>query len=211
MARSKTQSNTTGGVSSSKTSPAEEGHQPSARLKRDAANLTEEEFKAAAAAEEAHNSKSAKKREADALKALGMQLAELSSSQLEELELPEKLATAVTAYQKITSNSAKRRQRQFIGGLLRNDSEEADAIRARYLALTEHDADAKRVHHALENWRERLIADDGALTEFLNENSAASAQELRVLIRRARSAKDDKQRKLATRALYRKLADIVQA
>ena len=192
-------------------SPETGAHQPSAQLKRDAANLTEEEFIAAAAAEEAHNSKSARKREADALKALGMQLAELSPNQLRELELPEPLATAITTYQKIKSNSAKRRQRQFIGGLLRKDTEEADAIRARYLAITKHDAAAKRIHHGLENWRERLIADDQALTGFLNEYPGASAQELRVLMRRARSAKDDKQKKLATRALYRKLADIIQA
>lgn len=182
----------------------------SRQLQRDAANLTEEEFKAAAAAEEAHNSKSAKKREADALKALGMQLAALSQSQIKELELSEKLATAITAYQKITSNSAKRRQRQFIGGLLRNDPDETEAIRARYLAITEHDADAKRVHHELENWRDRLIAGDEALTAFVNEYPEASAQEVRLLIRRARTAKDDAQRKLATRTLYRKLADIVQ-
>jgi len=192
------------------TSPEAAPHQPSAQLKRNAANLTEEEFIAAAAAEEAHNSKSARKREADALKALGMQLAELSPSRLIELDLPEQLTTAITTYQKITSNSAKRRQRQFIGGLLRNDTDAADAIRARYLAITEHDADAKRIHHGLENWRERLIADDQTLTEFLHEFPRASAQELRVLIRRARSAKDAKQKKLATRALYRKLADITQ-
>ena len=183
----------------------------SPQLKRDAAILTEEEFIAAAAAEEAHNSKSAKKRGADELKALGMQLAELSASQLKELELSEKLTTAVTTYQRITSNSAKRRQRQFIGALLRSDPDEAEAIKARYLAMTEHDADAKRVHHGLENWRERLIAEDAALTDFLDEYTGASAQELRVFIRRARTAKDDSQRKLATRALYRKLADIAQA
>lgn len=185
--------------------------QLSKKLKRDAANLTEEEFIAAAAAEEAHNSKSAKKRDSDELKALGMQLAELSANQLKELELPEKLNTAVTTYQRITSNSAKRRQRQFIAGVLRGDPDEASAIKARYLAMTEHDADAKRVHHGLENWRERLIADDAALTEFLDEYSGASAQELRVFIRRARTAKDDAQRKKATRALYRKLSDIAQA
>lgn len=183
----------------------------SAQLRRDAGNLTEEEFIAAAAAEEAHNSKSAKKREAEELKALGMQLAQLNGSQLLELDMSEKLTTAITAYQSITSNSAKRRQRQFIAGVLRSDPDEASAIKARYLAMTEHDADAKRIHHALENWRERLIADDHALTDFLNEYTGASAQELRVLIRRARTAKDDAQRKKATRILYRKLADIAQA
>ena len=178
-------------------------------------------------------SRSAKKRDSDAMKALGMNLAELSPRQLQDLELSDALFKAITDYQRITSNSAKRRQRGFIGGLLRDDAAEAKAIEARYTALTQHDADAKRVHHQLENWRERLIADDSALTEFLDEygtnakgadrsagenvhgqeqsEQKVSAQELRTMIRRARTAKDEAQRKKATKALYRKLANIAQA
>ena len=153
-------------------------------------------------------SRSAKKRESDALKALGMKLAELSPRALGELDISEKLYKAITHYQGITSNSAKRRQRGYIGGLLREDPEEAKAIEERYVAATQHDANAKRVHQELENWREQLIAEDSALTEFLTEQRQSSAQELRVLIRRVRSAKDEAQRKKATRALYRKLASI---
>ena len=147
-------------------------------------------------------SRSAKKRESDAMKALGMKLAELSPQQLKTMELGETLFNAITAYQGITSNSAKRRQRGYIGGLLREDPDAASAIEARFTAITQHDADAKRVHHQLEEWRERLIADDSALTEFLDLQAKTdgagqeiSAQELRTMIRRVRTAKDDAQRK----------------
>jgi len=140
-----------------------------------------------------------------------MTLAELSPKQLEELAPPQNLLTALTDYQRITSNSARRRQRGYIGGLLRDMGEDADTLRQRHAALTEHDANAKRQHHALEDWRERLLAADSALTEFLDEFPGASAQELRVLIRRARSAKNEQQRKIAERVLYRKLAAIAQA
>ena len=88
-------------------------------------------------------------------------------------------------------------------------------IRDSFTAITQHDADAKREHHQLEEWRERLIADDSALTEFLDMQSksdsagqAVSAQELRTMIRRVRTAKDDAQRKKATKLLYRRLASI---
>ena len=160
-------------------------------------------------------SRSAKKRESDAMKALGMKLAELSPQQLTTMELSETLFNAITTYQSITSNSAKRRQRGYIGGLLREDPDVASAIEARFTAITQHDADAKRVHHQLEEWRERLIADDSALTDFLDLQSKndstgqeISAQELRTLIRRVRTAKDDAQRKKATKLLYRRLASI---
>lgn len=201
----------------------------------DAASALEADSASAGVDSRPEPSRSAKKRDSDAMKALGMSLAELGTSQLQDLKLSDALFKAITDYQRITSNSAKRRQRGFIGGLLRDDATEAKAIEARYTALTQHDADAKRVHHQLEDWRERLIADDSALTEFLNEygtntksaehsseseqkepeqeesGQMVSAQELRTMIRRARTAKDEAQRKKATKALYRKLAHIAQA
>jgi len=154
-------------------------------------------------------SRSAKKRESEAMKALGMKLAELSVRQLKDLDLSDALFKAITDYQRITSNSAKRRQRGFIGGLLRDEPDTAAAIETRFIAITQHDADAKRLHHRLEEWRDRLIEDDSALTDFLNELPAQdSAQELRTLIRRVRTAKDEAQRKKATKILYRKLASL---
>jgi len=165
-------------------------------------------------------SRSARKRESDAMKALGMKLAELSVRQLKDMELGEPLFNAITDYQRITSNSAKRRQRGFIGGLLRDEPDGAEAIQMRFKAITQHDADAKRVHHQLEEWRERLIEDDSALTDFLNQfnndtgtdsehRSEISVQELRTMIRRVRTAKDEAQRKKATKLLYRKLSSLV--
>ncbi len=157
-------------------------------------------------------SKSARKRNADAMKKLGLQLAELSAKQLSDMELPERLHKAITDYQRITSNGARRRQRGFMGSLLRDaGSEEVARIQARHSLLTEHDAHSKRIHHDLEIWRERLIDDDAALTEFLDQHPGTAAQELRTVIRRARTARNEDQRKIATRALYRKLSDIVQA
>jgi len=135
------------------------------------------------------------------------------------MDLGEPLFKAITDFQRITSNSAKRRQRGFIGGLLRDEPDAAKAIEARFTAMTQHDADAKRVHHQLEEWRERLIEDDSALTDFLNQLKSdanndsehrpeVSAQELRAMIRRVRTAKDEAQRKKATKLLYRKLSSL---
>jgi ribosome-associated protein len=40
--------------------------------------------------------------------------------------------------------------------------------------------------HLAENWRDRLIGDDGALDQWLAENPGTDAQQLRALIRQAR-------------------------
>ena len=161
-------------------------------------------------------SKSARKREAEALKDFAMQLAALSERQLGELALNEKLRAGIDDYRRIRSNGARRRQRQYLGGLLRAlDADTLATLKEQYARATEHDAHAKREHHALEQWRERLIDDDSALTDFLDTYPQASAQELRTLIRKARDAArkpggDDKARRTAGRALFRKLASIAQ-
>ena len=64
-------------------------------------------------------SKSARKRDALRLKALGQQLAELNDEQRAALPLPDTLANAIADYRRIASHEAKRRQAQFIGRLMR--------------------------------------------------------------------------------------------
>ena len=64
-------------------------------------------------------SKSARKRDAQRLKALGQQLAELNDEQRAALPLPETLAKAIADYRRITAHEAKRRQGQYIGRLMR--------------------------------------------------------------------------------------------
>ena len=64
-------------------------------------------------------SKSQRKRDAQALQTLGVQLLALSTAQLVRLELPEALHEAVVAAQRMRSHGARTRQRQSIGKLMR--------------------------------------------------------------------------------------------
>ena len=151
-------------------------------------------------------SKSARKRAAQAAQKLGEQISELKPNLLDELELDPRLREAIAKYQTFKSREARRRQRQFIGSLMR--AQDIDAINERLRHLTEHDANSKLVHHALETWRERLISDTGnaGLTAYLSENPDCDSQQLRTLISKARSANDEQQRRISQRALYRFLA-----
>jgi len=151
-------------------------------------------------------SKSARKRMAEAAQKLGEELTKLKPSLLDELALSSSLRDAIAKYQGFKSREARRRQRQFIGSLMRG--EDVDAIKARLQNLTEHDASSKLTHHALESWRERLIDDPDniALTAYLSEHPGCEAQALRQLVRKARSAIDEQQRRTSSRALYRFLA-----
>ena len=64
-------------------------------------------------------SKSQRKRDAQALQTLGIQLVALSAAQLARLALPETLHEAVLAAQRMRTHGARTRQRQYIGTLMR--------------------------------------------------------------------------------------------
>ena len=64
-------------------------------------------------------SKSQRKRDAQALQTLGVQLVALSTAQLVRLELPEALHEAVIAAQQMRSYGARTRQMQYIGKVMR--------------------------------------------------------------------------------------------
>ncbi len=146
-------------------------------------------------------SRSARKREALAAQDLGRQLTLLSAEQLARLPMAAALLKAITDYQRFPSHGAKRRQLQFIGRLMRDA--DTSAIQAALDLIQAHSAQAKSRLHQAERWREALLANDSALTEYLDQYPGTDVQALRVLIREARKDRD----KTAFRNLLRFVRD----
>ncbi len=140
------------------------------------------------------------------LQALGAALVELPDSQLNKMQLGERLLQAILEAKAIRSHEAKRRQMQYIGRLMR----EVDAapIRAQLAEVEGHSAQANARHRRLEAWRERLVGDDGALTAFAAEYPGAELQLLRTLIRNARKESAEGKPPRAYRELFRVLKQI---
>jgi len=67
-----------------------------------------------------YKSRTQKKKEDRALQLLGEQLVKLPVDLLETMELPEELLEAIHLLHKIKSRSARRRQIQYIGALMRH-------------------------------------------------------------------------------------------
>jgi ribosome-associated protein len=67
-----------------------------------------------------YKSRTQKKNEDRALQRLGEQLVALPIGQLEIMELPDELMTAIELAHKIKSRSARRRQIQYIGAIMRH-------------------------------------------------------------------------------------------
>jgi ribosome-associated protein len=151
-------------------------------------------------------SKTRKKREMHELQALGAALVRLSDSQLEIIEIPEKLREALLEAKRIKSHEAKRRQMQYIGRLMR-DVDPAP-LRSRLAEVEGNSAQAAARHRRLEAWRERLLGDDDALTAFAAEHPGADLQALRTLIRNARKEAALGRPPRAYRELFRVLKEI---
>ncbi|HZD20263.1 MAG TPA: ribosome biogenesis factor YjgA [Burkholderiales bacterium] len=148
-------------------------------------------------------SKTQRKKEMHALQALGVALVELGDAQLDALELPEALDSAIRAARRIKSHEGKRRQLQYIGRLMRDV--DPLPIRAQLDALAGQSAAAAARHRRLEALRERLIDDDGALTDYVASHAGADLQALRTLIRNARREQQEGRTPRAYRELFRLL------
>lgn len=154
-------------------------------------------------------SKSQKKREVEALQALGETLVKLPEAQWKRIELPEDLRAAVADCRRITQNGALRRQRQYIGKLMRGI--DPAPIQAQLDVFNGASAAENAKLHQAEKWREKLIADNAALTLFLNQHPGADATRLRQLIRNARDEAAHARPPRAFREIFRVIRELQQA
>jgi len=136
-------------------------------------------------------SKTQLKAKADEKQALGEALLTLRADLMARLDLPEKLIDAIAQAKKITNFEGKRRQMQFIGKLMR--PLDTEPIRAAIDEQKNGSAQLTLALHLAEQWRDKLIASDDALGDWLAEHPDTDAQQLRALVRQARKdAKPEK-------------------
>ncbi len=161
------------------------------------------------AMEEEFVSRSQKKRAVEELQKLGAALVDLAPAQLDAMQIPAELLAAVREAQRITSHEARRRQMQFIGKVMRKVDPEP--VRAALAGITSQSAAARVRHKRLEDWRSRLIGDDGELTAFASEHPGADLQTLRALIRNARKEIAEAKPPKAQRELFRLIREFAES
>ena len=152
-------------------------------------------------------SKSALKREAQRLQKIGLRLTQLKPDVRARIDLPDALRQAIETHAAINSREGGRRQMQFIGKLMRKV--DTAAIEAQLADIDGQSAAARHFFHNLEQWRDTLINDADALTQFISEHPAVERQTLRQLVNAAsanRPAADQdpsEAHKRALRALFK--------
>ena len=127
------------------------------------------------------------KRASTELQKLGEDLLTLRTDLMARLDLSEKLVDAVAEAKRITNFEGKRRQMQYIGKLMRGlDDEQLNAVRAALNEQLNGSAEDNLRLHQAESWRDRMVADDDAVGEWIAQFPGTDIQQLRSLVRQAR-------------------------
>ena len=113
--------------------------------------------------------------------------ADLTQRLLDQGHVDDALLQALAETRRITNFEGRRRQVQYVGKLMRKlEPEDVEAIRT---AITEqHQGSARETKalHLAEHWRERFIAGDEAVADWLSAYPGTDSQQLRALVRQAR-------------------------
>ena len=154
-------------------------------------------------------SKSEAKRQSNELQKLGEQLVDAPRDRVKRVEMPEDVKEAILTCQTITNHEGRRRALQFVGKKMRTLDEEEVAVIQRTIDSWKGASKAETAAlHALERRREKLLADDKALTQLLEENPELDVQHLRTLIRNARKEQAENKPPKAYREIFQILKDL---
>ena len=148
------------------------------------------------------------KKEMEQLQQLGLKLTKLSKETLKKMDLPEELQDAIAAYQKINSNSALKRQAQYIGRLMR--AVETAPIEAYLARLAGENTAYNAFLQRIEQWRTLLLEDDTALERFIETYPDIDTVQIRTLIRNARKEKTLDKPPRAYRALFQEIKSALE-
>lgn len=156
-----------------------------------------------------YKSKTKKKKEADALQKLGLELAGLSVAQLKRIDIPKELRDALIAGKSITAKVAARRHRQFIGVLMRDVDPESIQD-----ALDGVDDDIQQgssaVPDPIQEWIDKLLSESPEETEeTLQAHPALDRQRLRQLVRNIKKEKPGAKPSKSRRTLEQLLGDVL--
>ncbi len=154
-------------------------------------------------------SKSQLKREMTGLQKLGQELVDQPRDRVKRVPMPEDVRDAILECQTIKDHEGRRRQIQFVGKKMRTlDEAEVALIQKTIDSWKGASKSETAAMHALERQREKLLANDAALTELMAQNPELDVQHVRALIRNARKEQAENKPPKAYREIFQILKQI---
>ena len=152
-------------------------------------------------------SKSQLKRDSHHMVDVGEEILKLSSEDIRSLQLPDELDAAIATALKIKSRSGLKRQRLYIGKLLRSMDSEAIEVQLRKIQHR-HDTNTAQFKR-LEKWRDSLVDNDKqTLNDVIAHFPDIDRQHINQLIRAAHQEKQRGKPPAASRKLFKYLRDM---
>ncbi len=152
-------------------------------------------------------SKSQLKRDSHHMVDVGEEILKLSSQDIRSLQLPDELDAAIATALKIKSRSGLKRQRLYIGKLLRSMDSEAIESQLRKIQHR-HDTNTAQFKR-LEKWRDSLVDNDKqTLNDVIAHFPDIDRQHINQLIRAANQEKQRGKPPTASRKLFKYLRDM---
>jgi len=153
-------------------------------------------------------SKTELKKDSKKIQAFGRSVADLSNDAIKKFNFPVNIQEAIKEFKTIKSNSAKKRQAQYLGKLLRDiDLTEAYTVMEQ---LRTHSQKEIQANHYIEKWREKLLSDKEAITEFISLYPESDSQSLRQLINNSLKEKNLNRPPKSYRQLFQIIKEIIK-
>lgn len=159
--------------------------------------------------DEEYVSKSQIKRECHALTEVGVELAALTDDQLNKIPMSDNLRNALAEVKNIRKHSALKRQRLYIGKLIRKD--DWQSIQSHLEKIKEPLQQQNAAFKAMEDWRDRMLAEgDLAVNAFIGEYRNADRQKLRQLVKNANKEKSLELAPSQARKLFKYIRESIE-
>ena len=154
-------------------------------------------------------SKTELKKDSKKIQQFGRKISELTINNIEAFKFPLNIYEAVIGLKNLKSNSAKKRQVQYLGKLLR-EIVLTDAFLVMKQLKVSSQKEIQR-NHIIEGWRDKLLSNNNSITEFVDEYPKIDRQSLRQTISNAQKEKKEDKGPKYSRQLFKLIKDIVMA
>ena len=154
-------------------------------------------------------SKTKRKHKCDNLLELGEKMITLNKEDLDDIHMDDELRRAIEEAQRIKSHGALKRQRHYIGKLIRNlDDETLEPQLNRVLHKRDSfSAEFKR----MEKWRDNILENgDQGINAFLEQYPMADRHHLRQLVRNVNKEKENNKPPATYRQIFKYIREVAE-
>ena len=152
-------------------------------------------------------SKTELKKDSKKIQQFGRKISELTINNIEAFKFPLNIYEATIDLKNLKSNSAKKRQVQYLGKLLREiDLTDAFIIMKQLKVSSQKEIQRTNI---IEGWRNKLLNNNNSITEFVDEYPEIDRQSLRQTISNAQKEKIKNKPPKYSRQLFKLIKDII--